>query len=516
MPGLYSLRKLGGLRVVGGKLEQVFEEPTTIERGRTWGARVAPLPVVQPRKFSSESIRSESCSQHERSKQVTDPIGQSVKARIFQSEHLERYGSDMSASSGSEHEPNSVCLAAMVHNFFEDDDYERRLLRARACYICGGVSGCSCFSDDEDGHSDGELARILQRLSQCSDAGETMLFANVTRALTHAKEDHTICKGNITNCSGSCVRRAVMTCLRSAGYDAAICKSRWDHSQSYPGGDYEYIDVVSSTRHHQRRVIVDINFRAQFQMARPTRRYMQAVQMLPLVFVGRAERVQQLVDLMTESCQRSLDKRCMHLPPWRKPAYMRAKWLAPYKRTHNEVPSSGYDYGGCSERIHSLQPSSTTTTIPSSSRRSTAAAAGAVEVAAPEWGYNGRLLLPSPPQHGDWGPDVDVVVAQRGGKVFPLAVKECRHHHPVGTTGKAAGGGRRHHTKTQQQQQQQQASAVGLAGDSTYIENSAWQLPSVEPKAGGASSLPKRAGLASLLREAGLLPSLHRDASSHM
>jgi hypothetical protein len=36
-----------------------------------------------------------------------------------------------------------------------------------------------------------------------------------------------------------------------------------------------------------------------------------------------------------DSARASLKKRGLHLPPWRKPEYMRAKWLSPYER---EVP----------------------------------------------------------------------------------------------------------------------------------------------------------------------------------
>jgi hypothetical protein len=33
-----------------------------------------------------------------------------------------------------------------------------------------------------------------------------------------------------------------------------------------------------------------------------------------------------------DAARASLKKRGLHLPPWRKPEYMRAKWLSPYNR----------------------------------------------------------------------------------------------------------------------------------------------------------------------------------------
>jgi hypothetical protein len=70
-------------------------------------------------------------------------------------------------------------------------------------------------------------------------------------------------------CSGGCIRRAVLKGLRRQGHNAAICKSRWDHSRGFPGGDYEYIDVTGdafSSKGTEGRVIVDVDFRAQFEV----------------------------------------------------------------------------------------------------------------------------------------------------------------------------------------------------------------------------------------------------------
>jgi len=109
-----------------------------------------------------------------------------------------------------------------------------------------------------------------------------------------------------------------------------------------PGGDYEYIDVVfpgeaGSSVLPRERVIVDLDFRAQFQVARPTPQCEAALLAAPVVFVGRAERLQQLVDALSDACRASLKGQGMHLPPWRKGEYLRAKWLAPYKRTTNAL-----------------------------------------------------------------------------------------------------------------------------------------------------------------------------------
>jgi uncharacterized protein (TIGR01615 family) len=129
-----------------------------------------------------------------------------------------------------------------------------------------------------------------------------------------------------------------MKCLRTAGYNAAICKSRWEHVGSFPGGDYEYIDVVFEGKTGKsERILIDIEFRAQFEIARPSSSYNAVVQVLPPVFVGKADRLIGIVNIMSEAVKQSLKKSGLDLPPWRKPEYMRAKWFSSYRRTTNDT-----------------------------------------------------------------------------------------------------------------------------------------------------------------------------------
>ncbi len=113
-------------------------------------------------------------------------------------------------------------------------------------------------------------------------------------------------------------------------------------------GDYEYIDIamesadavgksISGRRRKKRRILVDIDFRAQFEIACPTQHYTLLVQLLPTVFVGEAEQLQSIVTVMSEAIKRSLKKRGLDLPPWRKAEYIRAKWFSWHRRTTNPV-----------------------------------------------------------------------------------------------------------------------------------------------------------------------------------
>jgi uncharacterized protein (TIGR01615 family) len=103
-------------------------------------------------------------------------------------------------------------------------------------------------------------------------------------------------------------------------------------------GDYEYIDVAVAgeddvggaavaTTSSGSRLVVDIDFRAQFQLARPAPWYAHLWARLPAVFVGPRARLRKAVSLLCAAAQRSLRESGLHVPPWRRSGYMQAKWL---------------------------------------------------------------------------------------------------------------------------------------------------------------------------------------------
>ena len=80
------------------------------------------------------------------------------------------------------------------------------------------------------------------------------------------------------------------------------------------------------------RILVDVDFRSEFEIARSTKSYRALLQSLPSTFVGTADRVSEIVTVVSAAAKQSLKKKGLHFPPWRKPEYMRAKWLAPHER----------------------------------------------------------------------------------------------------------------------------------------------------------------------------------------
>nr|GLL17509.1 uncharacterized protein LOC109190280 [Ipomoea trifida] len=130
------------------------------------------------------------------------------------------------------------------------------------------------------------------------------------------------------------LRKWMVSRLRMDGYDASLCKTSSAHSSSDKykfRGDYEYIDVMmkgSESEREQLRVIVDTDFRSQFEVARPTEAYKELSSFLPCIFVGTEHRLQTIISLLCEAAKQSLKESGLHVPPWRKATYMQSKWLS--------------------------------------------------------------------------------------------------------------------------------------------------------------------------------------------
>ncbi|KAE9611461.1 hypothetical protein Lal_00011712 [Lupinus albus] len=224
-------------------------------------------------------------------------------------------------------EPSTVCLTNMVHNFIEENP-EKHSVSVRC-----GRNRCNFFNrncddnseDDsndfsESNYSPSEACEILKGMVACASVFERNLLADTAKIVDN---NNKICKRKDSNC-----RKIVTESLLTLGYDASICISRWEKSPSCPAGEYEYIDVILG----KERVLIDIDFKSEFEIARSTKTYKTILQNLPYIFVGKCDRLQSIVALVSEAVKQSLKKKGMHVPPWRRAEYVRAKWLSPYTR----------------------------------------------------------------------------------------------------------------------------------------------------------------------------------------
>ncbi|RDY11006.1 hypothetical protein CR513_04388 [Mucuna pruriens] len=262
--------------------------------------------------------------------------------RLFVFERQLPRNNNKDAPAPAEFEPSSVCLAKMVQNFMEEQPPV-----APKC----GRNRCNCFnanSSDEDDFdlfgappapesSTADATESLKSLIPCASVGERNLLADVAKIVdkngkSYKRKDD--------------LKKVVAEALSSLGYDSSICKSKWEKTSSCPAGtsqcvclclgEYEFIDAIVEGE----RLIVDVDFRSEFEVARSTGTYKAILQSLPFIFVGRSERLGQIVSIVSEAAKQSLKKKGMHVPPWRKRDYMLAKWLSPCSVREKQPPSS--------------------------------------------------------------------------------------------------------------------------------------------------------------------------------
>ncbi|KAL1565747.1 hypothetical protein AAHA92_01435 [Salvia divinorum] len=262
-------------------------------------------------------------------KRVTDPFDENAKARIV--------GGDMTrpdyVSSGSDHSVEA-----------DDDDVTSSSLSA----LFFGCDAVAAAAEDFNGkEADAEFDRAMcDSISESVDLigrivdNETDLFRNQLRVQVRRAAEIFACLRS----NKQMMRRNVMAYLRNCGYNAAVCKTNWPSSGGLSGGSYEFIDVESSAM--RMRYVVDLDFAAEFAIARPTSSYECLLRRLPRIYVGTAEEMRQILRAASSAARCSLKSGGLILPPWRKHRFIQCKWLGPYRRTTNLFPSPAAENRG--------------------------------------------------------------------------------------------------------------------------------------------------------------------------
>ncbi|XVF75244.1 hypothetical protein PTKIN_Ptkin13bG0171900 [Pterospermum kingtungense] len=230
-------------------------------------------------------------------------------------------------SSGSDHSPEDLTdLSDLVNSFIENNF---------------GVETDQIEQDKETDQKDGSEGYWSD--SKTKDTLKSLVGNNICDHGNEEEDDddvkHKIFEqtkiacGSVCNVSSEGFKRKLMSHLRDKGFDAGLCKSRWEKFGQHPAGSYEYVDVnVSGTRY-----IIEVNLAEEFEIARPTTSYTSLIDIFPQIFVGKPEKLKQIARLMCRAIRESMKSREMKIPPWRRNGYMQAKWFARYKRTTNEV-----------------------------------------------------------------------------------------------------------------------------------------------------------------------------------
>ncbi|KAK9678053.1 hypothetical protein RND81_11G185000 [Saponaria officinalis] len=126
-----------------------------------------------------------------------------------------------------------------------------------------------------------------------------------------------------------CVRQGVYDHLYNAGFTVLVRKSKWKTCRKIPSGQHTYLEVAenSISNKEEARVIIELNFRAEFEMGRASQEYNQLIKKLPQVYVGKQEKLRKIIKVLCSAAKKCMKDKKMHLAPWRKNEYMQAKWL---------------------------------------------------------------------------------------------------------------------------------------------------------------------------------------------
>ncbi|GMH06684.1 hypothetical protein Nepgr_008524 [Nepenthes gracilis] len=150
--------------------------------------------------------------------------------------------------------------------------------------------------------------------------------------------------------SGSSLKKWLVERLRMDGHVASLCLTSWVTRPGCSSGNYEYIDVVVEDESGEsERLILDIDFRSQFEVARPTPSYAELSSALPFIFVGNEDKLSGIINILCAAAEESLRERGLHVPPWRTAAYMKSKWLSRCRKEPAVLGTDSFSAGQSEE-----------------------------------------------------------------------------------------------------------------------------------------------------------------------
>ncbi|CAN6979837.1 unnamed protein product [Brassica rapa subsp. trilocularis] len=185
-----------------------------------------------------------------------------------------------------------------------------------------------------------EQEQLLQGTLYRTSSIETKIRQATKEALKQVKSKglHCVCLRPVAGGCRSCLRGEISRHLRDvAGYDCVISKSKWRSSQDIPAGEHEYIEIMdrSDSKKGEMRVVIELSFRAEFEIAKCGEDYKRLISRLPEVYVGKTDRLRSLIKILCIAGKKCLRDNKMHMGPWRKHKYMQAKWLGTCDRSNS-------------------------------------------------------------------------------------------------------------------------------------------------------------------------------------
>ncbi|XP_076941426.1 uncharacterized protein LOC143610973 [Bidens hawaiensis] len=238
------------------------------------------------------------------------------------------------------HDQQLVQLCGSIFRFLEED-----------VAVSSSPGNDILFGTQQDKENDGECEEDPKDIEDKIKFWETQyenLHTTLFRTTILESEIRNITKevlrdfGNVCSCSRpvldgcpSCRMREICRQLQKSGYDSGICKSKWNNSLDFPSGEHTFLDVIDNSNHKKGsvRVIIELEFRGQFEMKKGSKEYNSLVCKLPDVFVGKSDRLQTIIQILSNAAKECMREKKVHLGPWRKQRYMQAKWLRVTERS---------------------------------------------------------------------------------------------------------------------------------------------------------------------------------------
>ncbi|KAI3818926.1 hypothetical protein L1987_12747 [Smallanthus sonchifolius] len=224
--------------------------------------------------------------------------------------------------------------ADMIFEFLEESE-----LSSGSSFTSGDSYDNGDFVEDEENSGDPEENRSFwasQEELLTENLYKTSSFESKIRQAT--KEIIKEMKSSVVACCDCgimavdgclrCFQREVSDRLQRAGYNCGICKAKWNNLKQIPAGEHTYIEVLDTLKSKKGvlRVLIELNFRTEFEMVKGSQEYNRLISRLPEIYVGKTERLQSLIKILCLASKKSMKDQKMHIAPWRKLKYMRAKW----------------------------------------------------------------------------------------------------------------------------------------------------------------------------------------------
>ena len=184
---------------------------------------------------------------------------------------------------------------------------------------------------------------LLQDILERHEISGSKLREEVGRMIKNIKaSDYCSCfKPNYYYCP-TCLRTNVATMLSDKGFKTNLCSSKWKPTHQFPGGSHDYIEVIATTttRKNKIRFLIELELKEQFQIPKAGEEYQKLVSCLPEFYVGKADYLAAIVQVVCDSAKKSMKEKKMYLGPWRKSKFMQMKWSGFNPTYHNQTQGS--------------------------------------------------------------------------------------------------------------------------------------------------------------------------------